>query len=281
MFEVAIVGAGELGGALAHRLARRNATRAITLIDDSGRAAEGKALDIAQAAAVEQFATSVAGTGDVARAAGAAIVVLADPFGKDGEWHGEEALMRLRRLVQLAPRAVVIGAGAMHRDLVETGVRELKIDRRRLFGTAPDALVSGARALIALALDGSPRDVRVAVFGVPPSRTVVAWEDATIAGCRLSGLIAEPVRRALAAQIIALWPPGPHALAAAAAHAIEAMTGRSRSLATCFAAPDMSGGVSTRTAALPVRLGPLGINEFVAPVLSVAERVALENAMLL
>ena len=278
MIDVAIIGAGELGGALAHRLARRDAARTITLIDDAGRAAEGKGLDIAQAGAVETFAACVAGTSDVARVAGAAIVVLADPFGKERA-RDEDGLMQLQRVMQLAPRAVVVAAGAMHRELIETGVRELRIDRRRLFGTAPEALASGARALIALALDGSPRDVRVAVFGVPPSQTVVAWEDATIAGRRLTGLVAEPVRRRLASQIPALWPPGPQALAAAAAHAIEAMAGRSRCLATCFVAPDTAAGIRTRTAALPVRLGPLGIDEFVAPVLSVGEQVALANAV--
>ena len=62
MQEVAIVGAGELGGALAHVLARREAARTIRLIDDQGRVAEGKALDIAQAAPVEGFATQLSGS---------------------------------------------------------------------------------------------------------------------------------------------------------------------------------------------------------------------------
>src|SRR5262245_3871780 len=48
MQEVAIVGAGELGGAVAHVLARRDAVRSIVLADESGRVAAGKALDIAQ-----------------------------------------------------------------------------------------------------------------------------------------------------------------------------------------------------------------------------------------
>jgi hypothetical protein len=50
MREVAIVGAGELGGLVAHALARRNSAGVIRLIDDSSRVAEGKALDISQAA---------------------------------------------------------------------------------------------------------------------------------------------------------------------------------------------------------------------------------------
>jgi len=45
--------------------------------------------------------------------------------------------------------------------------------------------------------------------------------------------------------------------------------------------PDTALGTRTRTAALPVRLGPSGIAEVVLPTLSSAERVALDNAMTL
>ena len=50
-------------------------------------------------------------------------------------------------------------------------------------------------------------------------------------------------------------------------------------MASCFVAPDTSSGLRSRTAALPVRLGPAGIVEVVTPSLSVVERVALENAI--
>src|SRR4051812_32263814 len=48
MREVAIVGAGELGGMIAHLLAREEVAPVVRLIDDRGRVAEGKALDITQ-----------------------------------------------------------------------------------------------------------------------------------------------------------------------------------------------------------------------------------------
>ena len=58
------------------------------------------------------------------------------------------------------------------------------------------------------------------------------------AGFALTRLVDEPSRRRLAARVAALWPPGPYALAAAAAIVIEAMAGRSRRMASCFVAPD-------------------------------------------
>ena len=84
MREVAIVGAGELGGLVAHALARRHAAGVVRLIDDSGRVAEGKALDINQAAPIEGFACTVAGSTDLSTAAGADVVVIADRVGGPG-----------------------------------------------------------------------------------------------------------------------------------------------------------------------------------------------------
>jgi malate dehydrogenase len=278
MQEVAIIGAGELGGALAHVLARRDLVGSIRLIDEKGRVAEGKALDIAQAAPVEGFATQMSGSADVSTAAGATVIVIADRFAA-GEWDGEDALQLVHRLEQSAPAAVLLCAGASQRELIDAGVRELHVARTRLFGSAPEALAAGARALVALAANGSPRDVALSVLGVPPAQTVIPWEDATLAGFALTRLVDEPSRRRLAARVTALWPPGPYALATAATMVIEAIAGRSRRIASCFVAPDTSAGRRTRTGALPVRLGPAGIGDVLVPSLSVVESVALDNAM--
>ncbi|HEV8348189.1 MAG TPA: hypothetical protein VGQ16_16550, partial [Vicinamibacterales bacterium] len=185
MQRVAIVGAGELGGAIAHLLARRDVVRAITLIDETGRVAAGKALDIAQAAPIEGFATELTGSTDLSMAAGADVIVIAERV-DGGEWSGEDALMLLKRLTQTSSGAVIVCAGASARELVDRGVRELKVSRERLFGSAPEALAGGARALVALAVNGSPRDVALSVLGVPPDHTVIPWEDATVAGFALT-----------------------------------------------------------------------------------------------
>jgi malate dehydrogenase len=278
MQDVAIIGAGELGGATAHALARANLVRSITLVDETRRVAAGKALDIAQAAPVEGFATQLTGGTDVSVAAGASIVILADRVA-GGEWQGEDGLVLLKRLSQTAAGAVILCAGPSQRELIERGVRELRMDRARLFGSAPESLAAAARALVALAVNGSPRDVSLSVLGVPPRGTVIPWADATVAGFALTRQVDEPSRRRLSARVAALWPTGPYALAAAATTIVEAMTGRSRRVASCFVAPDGSTGTHTRTGAMPVRLGPAGIVEVVLPSLSAVEQVALDNAM--
>jgi malate dehydrogenase len=280
MHQVAILGAGELGGLLAHALARRNIASDICLIDDNGRAAQGKALDITQAAPVEGFSSRVSGTNDAALAAGATVVAIADPFGAPA-LGGEPALLLLKRLRDCAPRALVLCTDASHRELIERGVRELHMSRTRIIGSAPEALVAGVRALVALETASAPRDVALAAIGVPPQHIVVNWEEATVGGFALTRSLGEPARRRLDARVAALWPPGPYALAAAAAKTIDAMLGHAGRLVTCFVAPDDRAGTRMRTAALPVRVGLTGVTEVTLPEMSARERVRLDNAMLL
>jgi len=278
MREVAVIGAGELGGSLAHALARRDVARSIRLIDDSGRAAEGKALDIAQAAPVEGFAAHVFGSNDVSYAAGSDLVVVADRFGA-GEWPTDEALLLLRQLARTTTVPILV-AGAGARAVIERGVAEVKLTRTRLFGTAPEAFAAAGRALVALALDGSPNDLSLTILGRPPTHTVVAWSEATFGGFPMTTLLDEPVRIHLNRQIAALWPPGPLSLAAAAAKAVACMDGRLRSIVSVFVAPDISAGVRARAAALPVRLGTQGVAGIMTPRLSAAEQVAFDNAVM-
>jgi len=280
MHDVAIIGAGELGGELAHALARRDAARAIRLIDEAGRVAEGKALDILEGAPIEGFTAELSGSTDVTTAAWAAIIAIADRA-RAGAWGIEEGLLLLERLTRLSPRAILVCAGDSDRELIERGVRELHIPRTRLLGSAPEAFAAAARALVALEVRASPRDVSLSVLGVPPARIVVSWEHATVAGMTLARFVDEPARRRLAARVAALWPPGPYALATAATKVVETLVGRSRRLACCFVAPDDSAGVRMRAAALTVRLGENGIAEVVLPALSPVEQIAFDNAVLL
>jgi malate dehydrogenase len=277
---VVVLGAGELGGLIAHALAKRSVAAQICLVDEKGRVAEGKALDIMQAAPVEGFSATVTGSTDTARAGGATVVVIADQFG-GGEFQGDAALAVLTRLRDFSPKSLVVCAGATQRELVERGVRELHVPRARIVGSAPEALVSGVRAIVAAELRTSPRDVAVTALGVPPDQIVVPWEDATAGGFAVSRLIGEPERRRLDAGLGKLWPPGPYALASAAAKVIDTVLGRSERVVSCFVAPDDTAGSRTRTAALPVRLNRVGVVEVVMPELTGRDRVRLDNAILL
>jgi hypothetical protein len=133
---IAIVGGGELGGLLAHVLARRNVAPEICLVDDNGRAAQGKSLDISQAAPVEGFASNVSGSADLITVAGSTIVAIAAPFGNHDRQE-DAAMLLLKRVRDLSPASLIVCAGAADCDLIGRAVRELHLPRTAVLGSAP------------------------------------------------------------------------------------------------------------------------------------------------
>lgn len=280
MEEVAIVGAGELGGSLAYLLARQDIAARIRLIDTTGQIAAGKALDIMQASPIDAFTTTVSGCADISRAAGARVIVLADRAA-GAEWQGEEGLLLLTQLSQIAAESVVVCAGASQRELIDLAVRDRLYPRSRLFGSAPEALAASIRAMIALETNGGAAEVALALMGVPPAHAVIAWEEATIAGFAATRVLDEPARRRIVARVPLLWPPGAYALAAAACEALACVLGYSRRSVSCFVSPEVGGGRRARTAAMPVCLDGRGITRTAVPTVSPQVQVALDNALLL
>src|SRR5262249_50675109 len=116
MLNVAILGAGDLGGAVAHTLARRDLAHTVRLIDSTGQLAAGKALDLMQAAPIEGFAARVVGSTDPSTMSGADLIVVADRAGH-GEWQGDEGLALLRQVARIGHSSIVVCAGALHREL--------------------------------------------------------------------------------------------------------------------------------------------------------------------
>lgn len=278
---IAILGAGATGGALAQKLACRDRVRDVRLIDPDVDVARGKALDILQSAPVDGFTTRVSAAADLAAAAGAAAIVIADSAKGSVEHGGEPGLATLRRLIALDDpdaAAPLIFAGAAQRELMARAASELHVPARRLIGSAPAALQSAVRALVGLELDGSGVEVQVAVVGVPPHAAVIAWEEATVFGQPISAHVPPHRLAAISGLLPRLWPPGPYALASAAARVAEAVVNGSRRRFCCFVALAEAPARGV-VAAMPAAVGPRGIERVVQPALTRQERTQLDNAI--
>lgn len=278
MSTVAIIGAGALGGALAHSLAGRSRVGEVRLIDPEGRVAEGKALDILQSSPVERFSTRVTAATTYAAAAGADVIVFADLVA-GGEIAGEAGLAVLRQLSRLETTSPLLFAGASPRELMTRGIAELHLAPRRLIGSAPLGLESAVRAVTAAQLDASPIDLAIAIAGVPPRDVVIGWDAATAFGQRIADVLAPHHLSAISSRLPALWPPQPYTLASAAARVAEALAHGSRRHYTCFAAIDVTGTGRDMIAAVPVEMVKGGIGRTLAPALSRHERTTFDNGL--
>jgi malate dehydrogenase len=288
MQQVAIIGAGELGGSIAQVLASNDLAAVIRLIDPNGTVAAGKALDIMQSAPIAGFAARVVGSPNVYEAAGSQAIVIADRTAAGAaadnrlaadEWSSDEGLAMLRDLSRIAVDAVIVCAGPNQRALIERAVREGVVSPARIIGSAPEALAGAIRSSVALEADVSPASVSLTVLGVPPSRVIVPWDQSTVAGVSLVRALAEPARRRVEARIKPMWPPGAYSLARSAGSAIACVSGRSRQVMSCFVALSDRPVAVAPVVALPVTLDVTGLRHSEVPHLNTHDRVGLENAV--
>lgn len=277
MSGVAILGAGELGGAIAHAIATRGRLREVTIIDDAAGVAAGKALDLLQAAPIDRVDIRLASAADPLAAAGASVIVLADAV-TGGEWRSETALALVGRLLRAGTQAAFVFAGANQVSLMTTAVRELRLPPDRAVATAPSAVVGAARALVGLEVDGAGASVSVVVGGCPP-KSMIAWSSATVGGSLVTDAVPPHRLRAIGESLRRFWPPSPRAVAAPTARIVEALVFGSRQTHQAAVVIDGEFGLRGVAAMLPLVLGRGRVLSRVSPSLSPQERTEFQNAI--
>lgn len=275
MSTVAIIGAGPLGAAIAHKLAERCRIREIRFIDTNPAAASGKALDIMQSGPIDHFDTRLSATADPLAAAGADAIVFADDL-TSGEWQGEGGLARVQQLARAGTAAPIVFAGPGQTWLMEAAHAEAKIPADRIVGTAASGLASALRAVAAveLGLNG----VDFAIGGRPPA-FVIGWSSATIGGALVTDRIPAHRLATISQSIKKLWPPAPQAIAAPTARIVEGLILGSRKPHQALTILEGEFGVRGVAAVMPLRLGHGKVLERLMPTLSPQERTQLINEL--
>lgn len=279
MARVAIVGAGPIGGALAYALVQRRVGATVILLDEAINVAAGKALDVRQAAPVEQADTRVESGSDPGAVATADVVVLADQAASGQEWQGEPGLIMVERVARTNARAPILLAGAHQAWLIERALAELRLPVRRLAGTAPAAFAGAMRALVADATGAASLDVSVPLVGLPPDQWVWLWEEGTVAGEAMLARLSDAQLRSLEDRMVRRWPPGPYALASAAATACRIALGSTRQSMTCFVLGDGRAWDASRAMACAASLGPDGVEDVRMPALPSRGRARLAGIL--
>ena len=273
---IAILGAGPIGAAIAHRLAERGRVSDIRLIDANAGVAQGKALDIRQSGPIDGSDVRVSGAADTLDAASADVIVLADDT-STGVWEGDRGLALLERLIRAGANAPFVFAAATQTALIETAARELHIAANRLVGTAASAVESIAASLVNI--ETGQTGASAAVTGRPAS-FVVAWSSATIGGALVGDRVPPHRLLAISQALPRLWPPGPQAIAAPTALIIEALVSGSRRPVPALTILDGEFGIRGRAALMPVLFGNGRVLKREMPSLSPVEKTETATAIM-
>ena len=298
--KIALIGAGNIGGTLAH-LAALRALGDVVLFDVAEGTAAGKALDLSHAAPIENADAHLKGAGDYAAIGGADVAIVTAGFARRPGMSRDdlvEANLKVMETVgaglrEYAPEAFVICV-TNPLDAMVWALREITgFPHRRVVGMA-GILDSGRfRAFLAEALRVSVEDVTAFVLGGHGDDMVPLPRYCTVGGISLpdivrmgwidDGTVAAIVQRTRQAgtEIVGLLKTGSayYAPASAALQMAEAVLLDRRRLLPCAAWLDGEYGVRGLYVGVPVILGSGGVERIVEIDLAPDERAALDRSI--
>ena len=199
--KIVVLGAGNIGGSLAQRLAEMNLAREVVLIDIVDGLPQGKALDIQESAPILGFSTRVSGSTSLDALAGADVVVETAGLARKPGMSRSDLLEKNAAIVKghaeavraKAPNAVVVVV-TNPVDVMTYYFREKSgLPPARVFGESGTLDTARFRTFVAEALGVAPKDVTGFVLGTHGDTMVPILSLTSVSGVPLSKLL--PVDR--------------------------------------------------------------------------------------
>ena len=294
--KITVVGAGNVGGATAQRLAEKQLVDEIVLLDIQGEVAQGKALDLAESAPLCGYDTRISGTSDYALTRGSDLVVITSGVARKPGMSRDDLLQTnarivgevVRQAVTASPDAILVVVSNPLDAMSYVAHKVSKLQRQRVVGIA--GVLDSARmaAFIAAELSVSVTNVQAFVLGGHGDTMVPLPRYTTVSGVPLPDLlpaerIAQIVQRTRegGAEIVRLLKTGSafYAPSAAVVEMVEAILLDRKKIMTCAALCESEYGVGGYFVGVPVRLGLSGVESIVELNLTSGERAELEQSI--
>ncbi len=294
--KVAVLGAGNIGGSLAQRLAEMDVAREVALIDIVDGLPQGKALDIQESAPILGFSTRVTGATSLDAIAGAEVVVETAGLARKPGMSRSDLLEKNAAIVgghadavrRLAPNAVCIVV-TNPVDVMTYFFRERSgLPAARVFGESGTLDTARFRWFVAEALGVAPRDVTGFVLGTHGDTMVPILSLTSVSGVPLTKLLpadrlAKIVERAKqgGGEIVNLLKTGSafYAPTASQAELVRAVAHDEHRLLPVAAHLEGAFGQKDVCIGVPVVLGRAGVEKVVEVDLTPAERAAFEASV--
>jgi malate dehydrogenase len=291
--KLVVLGAGNIGGTLAQRLAESDLAEELVLVDIIEGLPQGKALDIQQSAPIVGFSTRVSGSTSLDAIAGADIIVETAGLARKPGMSRSDLLEKNAAIVrghalavkEKAPNAIVIVV-TNPVDVMTFFFREVSgLPAAHVFGESGTLDTARFRTFVAMELHVAPRDVTGFVLGTHGDTMVPLLSLTSVSGVPLTQLVpAERLHQIVertkkgGGEIVELLKMGSayYAPSAAQAELVAAIARDEHRLVPVTAHLHGEFGLNGLCIGVPVLLGRSGVEKVVEVPLSPDERRAFD-----
>jgi len=292
--KITVIGAGNVGATLAHRLADKQLGD-IVLIDILEGVPQGKGLDLLESGPIEGYDLKVTGTNDYADTANSDLIVMTAGFPRKPGMSRDDLLKAnydvvkdaIGKAAKVSPNAILIVVTNPLDAMAQTAFRVSGFPRHRVMGMAGILDTARYRTFIAEALNVSVQNVQGFVLGGHGDTMVPVPRYTTVAGIPVTELMPkeqldEIIERTAngGAEIVKLLKTGSafYAPSAAVVEMADAIFNDRKKILPCAAYLEGEYGIQGLFVGVPVKLGAKGIEQIIEIKLTPEEKAALEKS---
>ena len=300
MNKISLIGAGNIGGTLAHLLALKKLGN-LTLIDVVTGMPQGKALDLSQSSAVEGFTGSIEGTNDFSKMKGSDVIIITAGLPRKPGMSRDDLLETNGKIIKkialdikkYAPKAFVICITNPLDAMVYVLQKYSKLPKNMCVGMAGVLDSSRMKYFLSDALKVSVNDVETFVLGGHGDDMVPLINYTTIGGVPLIDFIKlkkfpyskiEKIvdrTRMGGGEIVKLLKNGSafYAPASSAIQMAEAFLLNQKKLLPCAAYINGQYGLKNMYMGVPTIIGNKGIEKIIEVKLTAKEKLMLKKSV--
>ncbi|MBZ5545662.1 MAG: malate dehydrogenase [Acidobacteriia bacterium] len=292
--KITVVGSGNVGATLAHRLADKQLGD-IVLIDILEGIPQGKGLDLLESGPIEGYDVKIKGTNDYADTANSDLVVITAGFPRKPGMSRDDLLKAnfdvvkatTEQVVKHSPQSILIIVTNPLDAMAQTAYKVSGFPKNRVMGMAGVLDTARYRTFIAEALNVSVQDVQGLVLGGHGDTMVPVPSYTTVAGIPIADLMPKEqldkiiTRTAKGGgEIVNLLKTGSayYAPSAAVAQMADAIFNDRKKILPCAAYLEGEYGIKGLFVGVPVKLGAKGIEQIIEIKLTAEEKAALNKS---
>ncbi len=292
--KVTVVGAGNVGGSIAQRLAEKN-WYDIVLVDIVEGMPQGKALDLVEAGPVCAYDSAVTGANSYEITKDSDLVIITSGIPRRPGMSRDELLETntnivssvVRETAKRSPDAILIIVSNPLDVMTHVASRVSGFPRNRVIGMAGVLDSARFRSFIAEALEVSVENIHAMVLGGHGDSMVPLIRYTTVAGRPINEWLSPDILDALikrtregGAEIVNLLKTGSafYAPAASVVEMVEAITKDQKKILPCAVLCEGEYGFHDLVLGVPVKLGANGAEAIMEYALTTEERTALEDS---